>query len=318
MRGYAFRRLLWFLPVAFLAATIVFFIMRVAPGDAALAILSLEGGFTASPEEVAELRARLGTDQPLLVQYTSWLSGLVHLDLGKSHWTGQSVISEIALRLPPTLYMIFIALVLSVLMGIPIGLLSAFRQDQWVDYILRGFAIGCMSIPGFWIGIMLILTLLFLFQWYPPLGYSPVYKEPLVATSQLFFPALVLSLRQMGVLARMMRSCMLEVIREDYVRTARAKGLAERVVLWVHALRNAMLPVVSVLGIEAVVIFSGAVIAEVLFNVPGVGSFLVDSIHNRDIPVMQGIILVVVLFVLLINLVVDFAYAWLDPRIRYS
>ncbi|MEE9201714.1 MAG: ABC transporter permease, partial [Dehalococcoidia bacterium] len=186
-----------------------------------------------------------------------------------------------------------------------------------VDYGLRVFTIGGLSIPSFWLGMMVILFLLVVFRWFPPLTYAPIYAHPWVSLQQLFLPAIVLGFRQTAVSARMMRSSMLEVLREDYVRTARAKGLVERTVVFLHALKNAALPVVTIFGVEMVILFSGAVIIERIFNVNGVGTLIIDAMGRRDIPLVQGVVLVIVGFVLIINLIVDIIYAWLDPRIRY-
>jgi peptide/nickel transport system permease protein len=202
-------------------------------------------------------------------------------------------------------------------LAIPIGILAALRQDSWVDYGLRVFTISGLSIPSFWFGLMVILFLLLVFRWFPPLTYAVIYSNPWVSLQQLFLPAMVLGYRQTAVSARMMRSSMLEVLREDYVRTARSKGLKERVVVYLHALKNAALPVVTIFGVEAVILFSGAVIIEKIFNVPGVGTLIVDAMGRRDLPLVQGVVLMIVGFVLVVNLVVDLTYAWLDPRIRY-
>lgn len=316
MKNYLVRRILLIFPTLFGALTLIFFIMNILPGDVALMILGEDTG-QASPEALARLREQLGLDRPLYVQYLSWLWGVVQLDFGTSLWTGVPVFTEIWVRLPITLTLIVFSVGLSMVLAIPIGILAALKQDSWVDYGLRVFTISGLSIPSFWFGLMVILFFLLVFRWFPPLTYAVIYSNPWVSLQQLFLPAMVLGYRQTAVSARMMRSSMLEVLREDYVRTARSKGLKERIVVYLHALKNAALPVVTIFGVEAVILFSGAVIIEKIFNVPGVGTLIVDAMGRRDLPLVQGVVLIIVGFVLVVNLVVDLTYAWLDPRIRY-
>lgn len=316
MRDYLIRRLLFMIPTLFGALTLIFFIMNILPGDVALMVLGEATG-QASPEALARLREQLGLNRPLYVQYLSWLWGVVQLDFGTSLWTGIPVFAEIWVRLPITLTLIVFSIFLSMVLAVPIGIIAARRQDSLVDYGLRLFTISGLSIPSFWFGMMVILFLLVAFRWFPPLTYAVIYTNPWVSLQQLFLPAVVLGYRQTAVSARMMRSSMLEVLREDYVRTARSKGLKERVVVYLHALKNAALPVVTIFGVEAVILFSGAVIIEKIFNVPGVGTLIVDAMGRRDFPLVQGVVLIIVSFVLVVNLGVDLLYAWLDPRIRY-
>ena len=317
MIAYIVRRLLWLIPVAILGITLVFIMVYILPGSAALTILGSAEGISASPEQIAELEAELGLDQPLHVQYGRWFWGVLHLDFGNSLWTGQPVMEEIGLRLPISFVLVTLAVLLSVIIAVPVGVLSALRQDSWIDYVARGIAMIGLSVPGFVVGIFVILALLAAIQWSVPLHYAPFYKEPLTALQQLILPALCLCFRTVGIETRMMRSCMLEVIREDYIRTARSKGLVERSILWGHALKNALLPVITSYSVEVVVFFSGAVVIETLFNVPGMGSFLAHALERRDIHVIQGVLLLILFFVMILNLVVDLIYAWLDPRIRY-
>ncbi len=303
-------------PTLFGAVTFIFLIMKILPGDIAMMILGEETG-QGSPEQVALLREQLGLNRPLYVQYFSWLWGIVRLDFGTSLWTGLPVFHEIWIRLPITLTLITFSVIISMVLAVPIGIVAALKQDSWVDYGLRVFTIAGLSIPSFWFGMMVILILLVVFSWFPPLTYAVIYTNPWVSLQQLFLPAIVLGFRQTAVSARMMRSSMLEVLREDYVRTARAKGLMERTVVYLHALKNAALPVVTIFGVEMVILFSGAVIIERMFNVPGVGTLIVDAMGRRDIPLVQGVVLIIVVFVLIVNLIVDLIYSWLDPRIRY-
>ncbi len=316
MRDYLVRRVLLILPTLFGALTLIFFIMNILPGDIALMILGDETG-QGDPETLALLREELGLDRPLYIQYFVWLWGVFQLDFGTSLWTGVPVFEEIWVRLPVTLTLIVFSVSLSMVLAIPIGIVAALKQDSWVDYALRVFTISGLSIPSFWFGLMVVLFLLIVFSWFPPLTYAVIYSNPWVSLQQLFLPAIVLGYRQAAVSARMMRSSMLEVLREDYVRTARSKGLRERIVVYLHALKNASLPVVTIFGVEAVILFSGAVIIEKIFNVPGVGTLIVDAMGRRDIPLVQGVVLIIVVFVLVVNLIVDVMYGWLDPRIRY-
>ncbi|MDP6782267.1 MAG: ABC transporter permease [Dehalococcoidia bacterium] len=316
MKEYIVRRLLLMVPTIFGAVTLIFLLMNILPGDIAMMILGEDTG-QASPEQVARIREQLGLNRPLYVQYFSWLWGIVRLDFGNSLWTGQPVFHEIWIRLPITLTLISFSVLISAALAVPVGILAALRQDSWVDYGLRLFTISGLSIPSFWLGMLVILFLLIVFSWFPPLTYAVIYKDPWTSLQQLLLPALVLGYRQAAVSARMMRSSMLEVLKEDYVRTARAKGLMERTVVYLHALKNASLPVITIFGVEMVILFSGAVIIEKIFNVPGVGTLIVDAMGRRDIPLVQGVVLIIVGFVLIINLIVDLIYSWLDPRIRY-
>jgi len=298
------------------AITIVFLLLRVMPGDVAMLILSEEGEHI-DPVQLETVREQLGLNRPIYEQYFSWLWGLVRLNLGTSLWTGASVWTEICIRLPYTAMLVVLSLAITMVLAIPIGVLSALKQDTWVDYGLRSLAIAGIAIPNFWFGILLLLFLITVFTWFPPLDYAPIYKNPGVAIQQLILPAIALGYRSVAVSARMMRSAMLEVMREDYVRTARAKGLRERTVIYLHALRNAVLPVITIFGLEIIMVFSGAVIVETIFNVPGIGGLLIDGINHRDIVLVQGLVSVVIAFVLIVNLAVDLVYAWVDPRIRF-
>jgi peptide/nickel transport system permease protein len=291
--------------------------MRVLPGDVAMVMLGSEGA-AINPEQLNALREQLGLNMPLWQQYAVWLGDFARLDLGKSMWTGNPVWSEISLRLPYTVTLILISLAISILISIPVGVFSALKQDSWLDYGLRSFAIAGLSIPNFWLGLLLLLITVSYFRWSPPIEYAPVYVAPLVAMQQLAMPAIALGYRQSAVAARMMRSSMLEVMREDYVRTARSKGLRERTVINVHAIRNAILPVVTIYGTEIVMLISGAVIIETIFNIPGIGRLLVDGINHRDVNLVQGLVAFITVIVLLMNLLVDLVYGWVDPRIRYE
>jgi len=315
--AYIIRRLLWAIPTLLGAVTIIFLVMRVLPGDVAMVIMGGEEEGFANPAELEALRQELGVNRPIYEQYASWMWDLLRGSLGKSLWTGESVWHEISIRMPYTATLIVLSIIISLIVAIPVGVISALKQDTWLDYGLRSFAIAGMSIPSFWFGLLLLMLTLNAFHWSPPIEYAPVHKDPLTAIQQLILPAIALGYRSAAGSARMMRSSMLEVMREDYVRTARAKGLKERTVIYLHALKNAVLPVITVFGLEVIMVFSSAVIVETIFNVPGMGRLLIDGINRRDVNLVQGEVAFIIAFVLVVNLVVDVTYAWVDPRIRY-
>jgi len=311
------KRLLWAIPTLLGAVTLVFLIMNVLPGDIAEAILSAEGAHI-DPVQLAVLREQLGLNAPLWEQYGHWIWGLIRGDLGTSLWTGQPVSDIIAHRLPYTGSIVVIGVAITAIVAIPIGVLSAVYQDKWPDYILRTGVISGIALPNFWLGMLIMLALVSLFRWQPPLGYATLWTDPWIAAQQLFWPCAVLGVRSAAGTARMLRSTMLEIMRTDYIRTARSKGLKERSVILVHALRNAMLPVVTMFGMEVAYLFSGSVIIETVFNIPGMGLLLISSINHRDIIMVEGIVVVMVVVVMLANLLTDFVYAWIDPKIRYN
>jgi peptide/nickel transport system permease protein len=269
-------------------------------------------------EALQRIRSELGLDQPLIVQYGEWVWNALRFDFGNSYWTRQPVIEELGRRYPMTANLALMSLLLGTLIAIPIGVLSAVRQDTVVDYAARIFSIAGLSIPNFWLAILIILGLVHYFKWLPPLDYAPFWVDPWLNFKQLVFPALATGYRLSAIGARMTRSSILEVLREDYVRTARAKGVVERVVVLRHALKNALLPVITIIGIELLVLFGGLVVVETVFTIPGIGRFLVDAIIHRDYPSIQALIFVFSAFVLVVNLLVDILYGVLDPRIRYA
>src|SRR5712691_3685427 len=318
MPTYIVRRILWMIPTLLGAVTLIFLLMRLLPGDVALYMLGSDESSEANKQALEDIRHDLGLDQPLLVQYGTWLWGAVRLDFGNSYWTHQPVIEELKSRYPMTANLAFMSLLLGTLIAIPIGILSAIRQDTLIDYAARLFVIAGLSIPNFWLSILVILGLVHYFSWLPPLNYEPFWVDPWLNFKQLIFPALIAGYRLSAIGARMTRSSILEVLRDDYVRTARAKGLLERVVVLKHALRNALLPVITTIGVELLVLFGGLVIIETVFTIPGVGRYLVDAITHRDYPSIQALVFVFAVFVVLMNLLVDIIYAFLDPRIRYA
>jgi peptide/nickel transport system permease protein len=318
MRTYILRRILLMIPTLLGAVTLIFLIMRLLPGDVALYILGSDESSEMNREALQRIRSDLGLDQPLIVQYGEWVWKALRFDFGNSYWTGQPVIEELGRRYPMTATLAFFSLILGTLIAIPIGVLSAVRQDTMVDYAARIFSIAGLSIPSFWLAILVILGLVHYFKWLPPLDYAPFWVDPWLNFRQLAFPALVTGYRLSAIGARMTRSSILEVLREDYVRTARAKGVQERVVVLRHALKNALLPVITIIGIELLVLFGGLVVIETVFTIPGIGRFLVDAITHRDYPSIQALVFVLSVFVLVINLLVDIVYGVLDPRIRYG
>jgi peptide/nickel transport system permease protein len=317
MRTYLAKRLLLIIPTLFGVAAVVFVIMRVIPGDVTLLILGGDQTGRIDPQQVAAMRHQLGLDQPLLVQFGTWLWGVLRLDFGTSLWTGEPVIEEVLIRLPLSLEVAILATIVSVLLAIPLGMLAAVRQDSWVDYIVRVVSIGGQAIPSFWVGILVILFLVIYFGWGPPLEFTPPWVDPWANFQQLVWPVATVGYRYAAVTTRMTRSTVLEVLREDYIRTAWAKGLRERVVVIRHALKNAMLPVITLIGTEFAFLIGGLVVTETVFTLNGVGRFVVDAVAHRDYPVVQALVFLIALCFVVVNLLIDLTYAWLDPRIRY-
>jgi len=316
MRTYLVKRLLLIVPTLLGVASLVFLIMRVIPGDVALLILGGDGGNIDQAQLVA-MHRELGLDQPLLVQFGTWLWGVLRFDFGTSLWTGQPVVEELLIRLPLSLELAFLATGVSVLIAIPLGMLAAARQDTWVDYVVRVVSIGGLAIPSFWVGILVILLLVIYFGWGPPLEFTPPWVDPWANFQQMVWPVLTVGYRYAAVTTRMTRSTVLEVLREDYIRTAWAKGLAERVIVIRHALKNAMLPVITLIGTEFAFLIGGLVVTETVFTLNGVGRFVVDAVAHRDYPVVQALVFVIALGFVIVNLLIDLTYAWFDPRIRY-
>jgi peptide/nickel transport system permease protein len=291
--------------------------MHVVPGDIALLIVGGDQGGDINAQEVLKVREQLGLDRPLDVQFLSWLWRAAHLDFGNSLWTGAPVTEELWIRLPVTLEVAVFATLVSSLIAIPLGMLAAIHQDTWPDYVVRVVSIGGLAVPAFWIGMLIILLLVIWFRWSPPLEFVSPLVDPWENFKQLVWPILSVGYRYAAVTTRMTRSTMLEVMREDYIRTAWAKGLHERMVVLKHTLKNAMLPVITIIGTEFAFLIGGLVVTETIFTLNGVGSFMVDAIAHRDIPVVQALVLLIALIFVVINLLVDVLYAWLDPRVSY-
>ncbi len=315
MRRYILRRFLLMIPTLLGVAVLVFFLLRVIPGDI-VEMRFAEGQFF-NKELIEKERAKLGLDQPLRRQFIEWMWGIVRFDFGLSMWSGDSVAHEIAIRLQLSLQLAVMATVVAILLAVPLGTLAALKQDTWVDYVIRVFSIAGLATPSFWLGILMILAFLIIFKWLPPMVFTPFWVSPWQNLSQMMCPALAVGYRYSAVSTRMTRSAMLEVLREDYIRTARAKGLWEHLIGRRHALKNAMLPVFTVIGLEFAFLMGGLVVTEQVFNLNGLGLLFVQSVARRDYTLVQALVLLVAFVYIFVNFFVDLLYAWLDPRIRY-
>jgi peptide/nickel transport system permease protein len=317
MARFAARRLLLIVPTLFVVAVIIFVLLRVVPGD--VVELRLVSGGSFVPRSVVEAeRTRLGLNKPVWAQFTDWMTGILRLDLGTSMWSGQPVTEEIALRLQLSLQLAVMATLIAVAIALPMGIAAAVRRGRWVDYAVQIISVAGLATPSFWLGILLMLFLLNYFHWLPPLTFTPLWVDPRANLLQLIWPALAVGYRYSAVTTRMTRSAMLEVLREDYVRTAWAKGLAGRVIIARHALRNALLPVVTVIGLEFAFLIGGLVVTEQVFNLNGIGSLFVEAISHRDYTLIQGLLLLVAAGYILVNFLIDLLYGWLDPRVTYG
>ena len=323
MYQYIIKRLLLVIPTLFGAAVLVFLLLRLIPGDICDMRLAGEGGLV-DEETLNTCRIAMGLNKSLWLQFFDFIWGFIRFDLGISMWTGQPISHEIGLRFHLSLQVAIMATVASIIIAIPLGTISAIKQNTWIDYFVRAFSIAGIAIPSFWLGIIIILGLLITTQyfsgtpWMPPIQFVPIWEDPMHNLSQLLWPALATGYRYSAVATRMTRSTLLEVLREDYVRTARAKGLLEKVIINRHALKNAMLPVVTVIGIEFAFLMGGLVVTEQVFNLNGVGKLFVESVTQADYTLTQSLVMLVVFIFVMVNFVVDLMYAWLDPRIRYS
>lgn len=318
MLKFIFHRFLLMIPTLLGVALLVFFLLRLMPGDpVATMLLGDAGGANISKEVIEAERARLGLDKPLWVQFFKWFGGMVQGDFGVSMWTGRSVAYEIGIRLELSLQVAIMATILAVLLALPLGTLSAIFKDTWIDQSIRVFSIAGLAVPSFWLGMIIILLLLTHFSWIPPLTFTSFVEDPWENLSQLIWPAVAVGYRYSAVSTRMMRSSILEVLQEDYIRTARAKGVMERLVVARHAMRNALLPVVTVIGLEFAFLIGGLVVTEQVFNLNGIGKLFVQAVARSDFTMIQALVLLVSAFFVLVNFVMDLMYAFLDPRIRY-
>ena len=316
MAFYILKRLLAMIPTLFGVAVLIFLLLRVVPGDVVEIRFAAQGQYS-SEDVLAIERARLGLDKPIWQQFTTWMGGLLRLDFGLSMWTGAPITEEIKLRFELSLQLAIMATVVATLLAIPLGILAAIKQDTWIDYAVRVFSIAGLAMPSFWLGILMILAMLIIFKWLPPMVYTPFWVNPWENLAQLLWPALAVGYRYSAVATRMMRSSMLEVLREDYIRTARAKGLWLKLILTRHAMKNAMLPVLTVIGLEFAFLMGGLVVTEQVFNLNGLGMLFVEAIARRDYTLTQALVLLVSSAFIVVNFLMDVMYAWLDPRIRY-
>jgi peptide/nickel transport system permease protein len=317
MTGYVVQRLLLMIPTLFGVALLTFIIMRVVPGDVVELRYSGSGQFVPR-ETIEQEREQLGLNKPIVSQFTDWVLGAMRLDFGLSMWTGRPIIQEVATRLELSLQLAVMATVIAVALAVPLGVLAAVHQDSWIDYGVRIFSIAGLAMPSFWLGIVIILALLISFAWSPPVTFTPFLENPVENISQLIWPALAVGYRYSAVATRMTRSAVLEVMREDYIRTARAKGLGENIVVRKHALRNALLPVVTVIGLEFAFLLGGLLVTEQVFNLNGIGKLTVEAVIRRDYTMTQALILLVAGTFVLVNFLVDLMYFWLDPRVSYE
>ncbi|SIN92070.1 peptide/nickel transport system permease protein [Bradyrhizobium erythrophlei] len=313
MLSYILRRILSTLPVMGIVAMFVFSLLYITPGDPAAVI----AGDQASPADVERIRQGLGLDRPFLVQFGAWLWGILHGDLGTSIFTNLPVASLIAQRIEPTLSLMAITLVLTILIAVPLGVVAAWKAGSWVDRSIMAFAVFAFSLPVFVVGYVLAYVFALQFEWLPVQGYTPLAQGFWPWLQNLILPAIALGSVYIALIARITRASMLEVLQQDYIRTARAKGLDQRSILFVHALKNAAVPIVTVIGIGVALLIGGAVVTESVFTIPGLGRLTIDAILRRDYPVIQGIVLLFSFLYVLVNLLVDVTYTLVDPRIRY-
>lgn len=314
MFSYVLKRLLASLPIVIGASILVFGLIHLIPGDPVASMLGLE----ADQETIDSLREDLGLDRPLPVQYLVWLQNAVQGDLGRSIHGQQGVLSLVVQKLPATVELTFVALLISLVIAIPTGIVAAIYRNTWLDYLSTLIALFGVSVPSFWLGISLILLVSLRWGLLPPGGYVPFTEAPLTNLRYVVLPALSLGAGLAGIVARMTRASMLEVLSKDYIRVSRAKGLPNRVVVVKHALKNALIPIITVVGLQLGTLLGGAVVIETVFAWPGVGKLVVDAILGRDFPVVQGVTLLVAMALILINLLVDLAYVAVDPRVTYE
>jgi peptide/nickel transport system permease protein len=317
MLRYSINRILLMIPTLLGVAVLVFFLLRIVPGDIVEIKLRGDGG-TVTQETIELERTRLGLDRPLINQFGTWMINMAKFDFGDSMWTERPVVTEIAGRFELSFQVAIMATIIAVLLAIPMGTAAALFRGTWIDYTVRLVTIGGLSIPSFWFGMIIMLTLLSLFNWLPPITFTPIYVDPVANLTQLIWPALAVGYRYCAVVARMIRSSLLEVMNEDYIRTARAKGVYERLVVSRHALRNALLPAITVIGLEFTFLIGGLVVTEQVFNLNGIGQLFVQSVSRNDFTLIQGMVMLIAAFYVFVNLAIDLLYAVFDPRIRYN
>jgi len=314
MSGYIFRRIIGLIPVLLLVGVTAFFLVHIIPGDPAAVML----GADATPQQIEQIRQDMGLNKPLYVQFAIWIGKVVRGDLGESYFLGRSVSSALIERLPATISLAVVSLCIAVLIGVPAGIVAAIKQNKIMDQAVMVMALIGVSVPSFWLGLTLMLIFSVNLRWFPSGGYVPLTQNFLQGLRCMIMPAFALGFMQAALIARMARSSMLEVLRQDYIRTARSKGLKERLVILRHALKNAMIPVLTVIGIAFGVLLGGAIIVETVFTYPGVGRLVVKAVQRRDYPLVQGALLLISSIYVIVNLLVDILYPMLDPRIKYK
>lgn len=323
MKRYILRRTLLMIPTILGAGVLVFFLLRVVPGDICL-VRWVDYGTDLDPTLLDFCRNQLGLNDPLYIQFIHFMKDVFSFDFGVSMWTGRPIVEELELRFALSLQVALMATAVAILFAVPLGIVSAVKQDTWVDYVVRTFSIAGVAMPSFWLGILIILGLLIGSQkffgepWMPPIYYVSPFEDFWGNMSQLIWPAVATGYRYSALVTRMTRSAMLEVLREDYIRTARAKGMIEKVIIHRHALKNSLLPVITVIGMEFSFFMGGLVVTEQVFNLNGLGRLLVESVLNADYNLIQALTMVIVTVFVFVNFIIDLSYAWLDPRIRYS
>lgn len=321
MKQYIARRVLYGILTVFLVSLLIFALMRIAPGDVALMIAEQNSGGEGSditPEKLEEIREALGLNDPLHVQYFKWITNFVQGDWGRSLFTQRDVFDEFKLKFPVTLELVILSQIIAIVLGIPAGIIMAIKQDSWVDYVLRIVSLAGLSLPSFWSATLLLLGGAYFFMWNPALGKNEITEAPIANLRQYFWPAIMLGYISAATKSRMMRSTMLEVLRQDYIRTAKSKGLSAYIVTARHAMKNSLIPVVTVIGITTALALGGSVVMERVFSLPGIGNFILEGMLSRDFPVVQSIVLFFAMAVILVNLLVDLSYGWFDPRVRYQ
>lgn len=314
MKNYVIRRILQLIPVLLGISILIFAVMKMIPGDVISGILGIE----ATPELRAQLAAKYGLDRPYVVQYLDWIGGVLQGDFGESIRTSAPILPEIVSRLKVTAELTFMAAVISWIIAIPLGILAAVKRNSWVDRFVRVFSLLGVSVPGFALSILLVLILSLCFNYFSPLGYVGFFEDPLRNLEIMILPAMVLGVTISGSVMRMTRSSVLEVLRQDFIKTVRAKGASERIAIFKHALRNALIPIITLIGMQIGSLLGGAVIVEQIFSLPGLGQLTLTGINQRDYPVVQGCVLVIAFIYVMVNLITDILYAYIDPRISYD
>ena len=321
MKQYIARRILYGILTLFLVSILVFALLRIAPGDVAVMIAEANSGGEASnitEEQLQEIRQSLGLNAPLHIQYFNWIFDYLRGNWGVSLFTQRDVFEEFRLKFPVTLELVVFSQIIAIFIGLPAGILMALKQDSWIDYSLRIISLAGLSLPSFWTATLFLLGGAYFFYWNPDLGKYDLTEEPIKNLQQYFWPAMMLGYISAATKSRMMRSTMLEVLRQDYIRTAKSKGLSAYVVTTRHALKNSFIPVITVIGITTALSFGGSVVMERVFSLPGLGNFILAGMLSRDFPIVQSVVLFLAMCVILVNLLVDLSYGWFDPRVRYQ